>query len=195
MNSAAKAQNTLQITISSDFRVEFALGKVVPGTEAWMFGEYFPAIRPALNEFGQSQLASFAILATNVTSAVPAMGAMGRWPAVQAFESFLNDPRFVKVRPRRDASMESLSDGHFFPALDHTLEVDTDTDYALVIASDDPLESAPLLRTAFAEDGTNKGYVGKSVAFHPWSDAAEKLLTAAPDGVEVYRIRFNPRQG
>ena len=195
MNNAAKAQNTMQIAISSEFRVEFALGKVAPGAEGWIFGEYFPAIRPALNEFGQSQLTSFAVLATNVTSAIPAMGAMGRWPAMHAFESFLADPRFVKVRPQRDASMESLSDGHFFPALDHTLEVDLDADYALVIATDDPLTTEPLLRTAFAEDGTNKGNVGKSVAFHPWSDAAQALLTAAPAGVEIYRIRFNPRQG
>ncbi|MCJ8339147.1 MAG: hypothetical protein MJK10_11805 [Pseudomonadales bacterium] len=181
----------LQLTLNSGINLEFAIGKVTKGKEMQVFAEYFPLINPVLAEYATSQLGSFSITATNKAGVVPEMGSLTNWSCAEDYNKFHNDPRFIKIKPLRDDALDLLWDGHFFISLDKVVDIDTDVEYALVIAEGNPIGLEPILNLPSANDSPRQAYAGKSMSLHLWSDAAEQLLTAAADEAEVFRIRFN----
>lgn len=183
---------TTDLILKADAHVEFAVGKVTAGKEAWMFGEYFPAVAPMMAEYGYSQLASFAILATNTVGVKPDSGVFSSWPSAEQRAGWHNDPRVKKYLPERDASMDVLLGGNLFQSMDEVITVNTDADYAVIIAKENPLDSAPIFDLPLRGDSPRQAYSGKTITLRPWSDAAEQLLSAAPGEAEVFRIRFNP---
>ena len=178
---------TTELILKSDADLEFAVGKVTAGKEAWMYGEYFPAVAPMMAEYGYNQLANFAILATNTKGVIPDSGVFSSWPSVEQRAGWHNDPL-----PERDSAMDVLLGGNLFQSMDEVITVNTDSDYAVIIAKGNPLDSDPIFDLPLTSDSPRQSYAGKSITLRPWSDAAERLLSNASDGVEVYRIRFNP---
>jgi len=183
---------TLELTLKSDNFLDFAFGKVTKGKEMQVFGEYFPAINPVLEECGIQPLRSFAVLATNTPGMVPEQGALTHIPSTESFARFHNDPRFIEAKPLRDDAMEFLADGNFFRSLDKVVTLDADADYALIIADGNPLNTDPVLDLPLAEDSPTQTYSGKSMTLHPWSDDAELLMNTSSAEAVVFRIRFNP---
>jgi len=181
----------LQLTLKCDINLEFAIGKVTKGKEVQVFGEYFPLINPVLAEYATSQLGSFSITDTNKTGVVAEMGSLTNWSSANDYNRFHNDPRFTKIKPLRDGALDLLWDGHFFISLDKVVNIDTDAEYALVIAEGNPIGLDPILDLPFASDSPKQAYAGKSMTLHLWNDNAEQLLTTPMIEAEVFRIRFN----
>jgi len=182
---------TLQLTIKSEPKLEFAFGKVAQGKEMQVFGEYFPAVAPLFAEYGCQQVGSFAILASNKTGIAPEMGSFTHWSSAEDFKSFYSDSRFIKVKALRDEALDLLSDGHFFSSLDKVIEVRTDVDYAIIISKEETTDLTPILTFPLESNSPEQTYSGKSITLSLWNDNADKLLAAPSTEDEVFRIRFN----
>ncbi len=193
MDAATHAANSLLIAFSTDFRVELGLGKVVPGKEAWVFGEYGPRATRVFAEYQQGRLAGFEVIASNTPGVTPTMGSLNTWPSVERFTSLLADPRFAELVPERDAALELLDDRHVLSPIEQQSVVDTENDYALVLSSS--ARSSALFSIAIADDSINREHVGSFLSLHRWSDETEALMSGDPNGATVYRIRFAAPQG
>ncbi|MBL4633014.1 MAG: hypothetical protein JKY56_04035 [Kofleriaceae bacterium] len=180
------------MTLQADRRLEWAVGKVADDKAAWMYGEYFAEIGPVLAEYDNQQAASFAVVATNVKGVQPTAGVFSTWPSAEARVGFHEDPRFTKVQPARDAAMEMFSFGNSIESMDEVITLNTDSDYAVIIAKSYPLSAAPIFRLPLSKDSPEQTYAGKSFSLLPWNAEVEQLMTSSADGVEVYRVRFNP---
>jgi hypothetical protein len=170
--------------------IEIGVGRVVAGKEAWMYGEYFPAAGPVMAEWGLRTVASFRVVATNRPGIAPVQGSLSAWPSAQRRHGLDADPRFLALRPARDAALEVLDDSHLFQAQTLELELSTDQDYALVLAKDVDLDA--LIELPFDDGSLTKRHAGRSLAVLPWGEATELLLAQPADNAEVYRVRFNP---
>lgn len=185
---------TTEIVLTSDSRLEFGFGTVTSGKEEWMYGEYFPAMGPTMAEHKLSILAGFNVIATNFVGVTPLTGTLASWPSAGNRKAFHNDPRFVKIQPARDAAMDLLSGGHLFQSMDEVIALNTDSDYAIVIARDADAVSDPIFALPLASDSPEQTYAGKSIILRPWSDADEQLLNSSPTEAEVFRVRFSSAQ-
>lgn len=181
---------TLKITMAADERLELGVGKVTPGREGWMYGEYFPAIGPVMAEHGQRNLGPFAVIATNLDGDAPVQGSLTAWPSADARARFFDDPRFVAVHQERDDALDVLDDGHLFAPLTGEVSIDTEVEHALVVTSDDGSHTDALLRTPLTEDSANQQHAGKTLFLAPWSEAAEQLMRKSAAEATVFRIRF-----
>jgi len=182
---------TLQLTIKSEPKLEFAFGKITKGKDMQVFGEYFPAVAPLFDEYGCQQIGSFAILASNRTGISPEMGSFTHWSSAENFKRFYSDSRFIKVKALRDEALDFLSDGHFFSALDKVIEVSTDVDYAIIITKEKTTDLTPILTLPIETNSPEQTYSGKLITLSLWNDNADKLLAAPSTEDEVFRIRFN----
>lgn len=184
---------TQTISMQPDERLELGFGHVHQGEEAWMYQEYFPAIRPVFADYGLRTLASFAVTASNVPDIAPLQGSLGSWPSAKHRVDFHVDPRFAAVQQRRDAAL-TMSDGHLFEAISAAAEVSSDEDYAIVVTVR-PAPEGALFETPLASDSKSLLHEGKSLSVHRWSEACDRLLAGTPDDALVLRVRFNPSQG
>lgn len=180
----------IELTLQSNSYLDFSFGTVIKGKEMQVFGEYFPMISPVLQECGIQPLCSYAILATNNPGQVPEQGALTHMPSVESFTQFYSDARFLKAKPLRDDAMTFLTDGNFFKPVDQVLSLDSEADFALVIAEGNPLITPPLLELAAAKDSPKKVYAGKTMSLHVWSDDAQQLMEGPHEKAEVFKIRF-----
>lgn len=184
---------TTEMALQLDRRLEWAVGKVAADKAAWMYGDYFAEIGPLMAEYGAISAATFAVVATSIAGVQPTSGAFTSWAAAENRVGFHEDPRFTKLRPARDAALEAFSDGHAMQSMDEVITLNTNSDYAVVIATSYPLGAAPIFSLPLMSDSPRQTYAGKSFSLLPWSDETEQLMTTPSDGVEVYRIRFNPK--
>ena len=182
---------TTELLLTSDSCIEFGFGTVTAGKEEWMYGEYFPSMGPLMAEYEFSILAGFNVIATNFAGGTPLSGSLARWPSAKKREDFHNEPKFVAIRPARDAAMDLISLGHLFQSMDEVITLNTDRDYAIVIAKNDGAVSDPIFALPIASDSPDQTYAGKSIMLRPWSDADEQLLKSSPSEAEVFRIRFS----
>ncbi len=182
---------TKEITLSTDSLLEFGFGTVTPGKEEWMYGEYFPAMGPTMAKHGLAILTGFGVIATNFVGVTPTSGSLASWPSAEKREALHNDPVFVKIRPKRDAAMDLLSGGHLFQSIDEVIVLNTDSDYAIVIAKADGLVADPIFSLPLASDSPEQTYAGKSMMLRPWSDTDAQLLKMSPSEAEVFRVRFS----
>ena len=90
--------------------------------------------------------------------------------------------------------MDLLSGGHLFQSMDEVIALNTDSDYAIVIARDADAVSDPIFALPLASDSPEQTYAGKSIILRPWSDADEQLLNSSPTEAEVFRVRFSSAQ-
>lgn len=183
---------TIELSLKSDTLIEFGYGKLVKGKEMQVFQEYFPLIKPILEECDIQSLASFIVLATNSPSPVPEQGALTHVPSAENFARFHNDPRFIKAKPLRDDAMEFLTSGNFFRSINKVVTLDTDSDYALILAEGNPLNSNPLLELSADKDSLEQTYAGKSMTLHLWNNEAKQLMNTSSTETVVLRVRFNP---
>jgi len=179
---------TMELTLNSNTKIEFGFGKLVAGKEQQVFAEYFPAIRPAMEEYSLQSLHPFAILATNCDGPVPTQGSFAQAPSIKNYEAFHQDARFLAAKPLRDEGMEFLDGGSFFDAVDAVIELNDDQDYAIIIENGNSLSTAPMLQLMADEHSPSTKYIGKRLALHPWSEEAEQLLASSQ--VIVFRVRF-----
>ncbi|MCP5039071.1 MAG: hypothetical protein GY945_15870 [Rhodobacteraceae bacterium] len=186
---------TIEMTLSADRRFEWAVGKVADDKMAWMYGEYFAEMGPVMAEYGNEQAAGFVVVDASIDGVKPTSGALTTWPNAQASVGFHQDPRFLKIQAERDAAFDMFSFGHAFQSMDDVITLNTDSDYAVIFAPSNPLESDPIFDLPLEPDSTGQSYAGKTFSLRPWSDAAEQLMSDTTSGVEVYRIRFNPAAG
>jgi len=182
---------TTELNLSADRRLEWAVGKVKDDKMAWMYGEYFAEMGPVMAEYGAEQAAGFTVVDASINGVKPVSGAFTTWPSAKARIGFHEDPRFLKVQPARDAAFDMFSDGHAIETMNEVIALNTDSDYAVIIAESNPLVSDPIFDLPLQADSPQKTYAGKSFSLRPWNEAAEGLLSDTPEGVEVYRIRFN----
>lgn len=182
---------TTELNLIADARIEFGFGAVTAGKEEWMYGEYFPSMAPTMAEHGLSILAGFGVIATNFAGGNPQTGSLASWPSAGQREALHNDPRFLTIQPARDAAMDLLSGGHLFQSMEEVITLNTDSDYAIIIAKDDGLVSDPIFALPHASDSPEQTYAGKSLILRPWSDADEQLLKSSPTEAEVFRVRFS----
>ena len=182
---------TLQLTFQSTLKLEFAFGKVTQGKEMQLYGEYFSAITPLIRDYRSQQVATFSVVSSNSQGAAPEMGAFTHWPSFENYQGFYSDPVFTKVKALRDASLDSLSDGHFFKSQDKVIEVNTETDYVIVVSKFDCSEIISLLTLPLDSESPQQAYSGKSLTIALWDESADKLLQAPTTEAEVFRIRFN----
>lgn len=178
------------IEMSPSERLEIGFGRVHEGREAWMFGEYFPAMRPLFDKHGYRVLSAFRVVASNVDDG-PVQGSLSVWPSAQARKGFQTEPEFVAIRPTRDAAL-TMSDAHLFVALGESVELDLEQDYALVASKTDVAAQDRVFRIAFASDSPSRTYEGGTLSLHRWNDACERLLVDAPAGTTVLKVRFLP---
>lgn len=183
---------TLDLTFTADRRLEWAIGKVSADKMQWMYQDYFGAVGPVMAEYGMQNLCGFEVRDASVSGVKPTSGALTTWPSAAARADLHNDSRFTPWIPDRDAAFEVFNDGYFVESLEQVLTLNTDQDYAVVIAETPQLEAA-IFDLSVSADSPNQDLAGKSLALYPWSDASAALLAAAEEGVEVYRIRFNPK--
>ncbi len=183
---------TIDMTLSADRRFEWAVGKVADDKMAWMYGEYFAEVGPVMAEYGMQQAASFVVVDASIDGVRPTNGSLATWPNAQARIGFHEDSRFLNIQAERDAAFEMFSFGHAFQSMDEVITLNTDSDYAVIFARSNPLDSDPIFDLPLEADSPSQTYEGKSFSLRPWSDAAEQLLSDTPDSVEVYRIRFTP---
>jgi len=181
----------LQLTLTSGINLEFAIGKVTKGKEMQVFAEYFPLINPILAQYPTHQLGSFSISATNRPGVAPEMGSLTHWGSAADYNRFHFDPGFIKVKPLRDDALDLLWDGHFFNTIETVLDIDTDADYAIVIAQDSLIGLDPILKLPLASDSPSQAYAGKIMTLQLWNNNAQQLISASSDKAEVFRIRFN----
>lgn len=179
---------TMELALNSNSKIEFGFGKLVPGKEQQVFAEYFPAVRPAMAEYGLQPLRPFAILATNHSGPTPVQGSFTQASSIENYQALHNDPRFLAVKDVRDDGMEFLDGGSFFQATDDVVPLSAEQDYAVVIANGNPLAEEPLLQLAADDNSPNDQYAGMALKLHLWSEAAEQLL-AGSEAI-VFRVRF-----
>jgi len=182
---------TLQLTFNSAKKLEFAFGKLTSGKELQLYGEYFPAIGPLMAEYSSQQVGTFAVVSSNYSKPIPEMGALTQWPSMKEHQGFFSDARFVQVKPLRDDSLDLLSDGHFFKALDQVIEVKADLDYAIVITKGGLAEVNTMVRLPLDAESPEQRYAGKCLTLAVWDEQTEKLLQQPEDEVGVFRVRFN----
>jgi len=182
---------TLHLTLHANFSFEFAFGKVTKGKEMQVFGEYFPVVAPVLAEFGSTPIGSFAVISTNRKGVKPEMGSFTQWSSAENFNQFYQDERFTKVRPLRDEALELLSDGHFFTAVDKRVEINLESDYAIIISTEETDELTPLISLVAASNSPEKSYLNKTMTLSKWNEKTEALISASNTTCEVFRIRFN----
>ena len=180
---------TLQLTIDSKLKLEFAFGKITQGKEMQLYGEYFPAIMPII--VANQQVGTFAVIAANIQGTTPEMGAFTHWSSLQSHQGFYSDARFTKVKTLRDDSLDLLSDGHFFKSLDKVIDIDTNADYAVVISKDCVIDLTALLTLPLDSESPEQIYLGKSLTLALWNESADELLKSETTEAEIFRIRFN----
>ncbi len=181
------------IKLTKDTKLEFAFGKVTEGKEHQVFAEYFPLVGALMAEYGLQQLATFAVLASNVDGVKPVMGSMSQWPEVKGYEKLMGDERFTRHLPIRDGAMDLLSDGHIFDTTDNDIEISSDEEYGFVVSSEIPSYLNSLVQLELAEGSANQEYSNKSLVLFPWSGDAENLLEKDQGDLTVLKVKFNPQ--
>ena len=179
------------LKLTSDTKLEFAFGKVTEGKEQQVFAEYFPLVGHLMAEAGLQQLATFAVLASNVDGVKPTMGSMSQWPEVRGYEKLINDERFAKHLPIRDEAMDLLSDGHIFDTVDTGIEVSSDEVYGFIVSGDIPSHINSLVQLHLAEGSFNQEYSNKSLVLFPWNTDAENLLEENQGDSTILKVKFN----
>ncbi len=182
---------TLQLTIDSKLKLEFAFGKITQGKEMQLYGEYFPAIAPLIVDYANQQVGTFSVIASNIEGTTPEMGAFTHWSSLESHQGFYSDSRFTKVKPLRDDSLDLLSDGHFFKSLDKVIDIDTVADYAVVISKDCAIDLTALLTLPLDCESPEQNYLGKSLTLALWNESTDELLKNETTEAEVFRIQFN----
>jgi len=182
---------SLRITLNPNIKLEFAFGTVTKGKEAQLFGEYFSVINPVLAEHGANTAASFAVIDTNWQGVTPVMGALTFWPSLENRKNFHEDERFLSVKQLRDDAMDLLCGGHMFISSDKEVNLNTDSDYALILSDENVQGLEPLFNLPFISDSPQKDYIGKSLALYAWNEVTEQLLTSVASSCEVFKVRFN----
>jgi len=182
---------TLQLTFKSNLKLEFAFGKIAQGKEMQLYGEYFPAIAPLIADYSNQQVGTFSVISSNSQGTAPEMGALTQWSSLQSYLGFYQDPRFTKVKPLRDDSLNLLSDGHFFKSQDKVIEINTDADYAIVVTKNEHIDLAALLTLPLENESPQQHYSGKSLTLALWNENTDKLLQVSALEAEVFRVRFN----
>lgn len=183
---------TFELTLKPDTYIDFAFGKVIQGKEMQVFTEYFPLIRPALEECNIQSLLPFVVIATNVLGPIPEQGALTQVPSPENFAQFHNDPRFIEAKPLRDNAMTFLNDGNFFSSINKQVTLQTDTDYAFIITAESQQNLKPLVTLQAAEISPQKRYAGKSMSLVLWSNEAEQQLAKPDTKTLVFKVRFPP---
>ena len=179
------------IKLTKETKLEFAFGNVIEGKEQQVFAEYFPLVGPVIAEYGSQQLATFAILASNVDGVKPTQGAISLWPEVKGHEKLLADERFTKHLPIRDEAMDLLSDGHIFDTTDSDIEINADGEYGFMVSRETPAHINRLVQLNLAEGSFNQEYSHKSLVLFHWSGDAEKLLEKNQGDMTVLKVKFN----
>lgn len=182
---------TTELNLKSDSCLEFAYGRIMPGEEKWMAEEYFGSMGPALMANGFRRLVAGGVLATNVKDMTPVMAVFSAWPSAAKRAAFQSDPGFLAIQPERDKRLE-MSDGHLFEPIDEVISLNTDADYAIVIAGDNSRLPEPIVSLPLSADTHDATFAGKSISLLPWSDAADDLLSLDPEQATVFRVRFEP---
>ncbi|KMW58146.1 hypothetical protein AIOL_003117 [Candidatus Rhodobacter oscarellae] len=183
---------TAELNLTADARIEFGFGTVKTDKQDWMYGVYFPYMAPTMAEHGLAILAGFGVIATNFAAGAPQTGSFASWPSAAHRAALHSDPRFLAVQPDRDAAMDLLSGGHLFQSMDDLIALNTDKDYAVIIAKHEADITDPIFVLPLAEDSPEQVFAGKSIILRPWSDADELLLGGAPTEALVFRVRFSP---
>lgn len=186
---------TFELNLINDTYIDFAFGTVIKGKEMQVFAEYFPLIRPALEELNIQTLLPFIILDTNIPGPTPEQGALTQVPSSSNFLQLHQDPRFTEARPLRDKAMVFLNDGNFFHSQDCKLSLETDTDYAFILSAESSANIEPIISLQAAENSPQKRYETKSVMLTLWSDEAEQLLANKHTEALVFKVRFPANQG
>ena len=182
---------TTELNMTGDARIEFGFGTVTAGKEEWMYGEYFPYMAPTMAEHGLSILAGFGVTASNFAEGAAQSGSLASWPSAANRDALRHDPRFLKIQPARDAAMDFLSGGHLFQSIDDVITLNTDADYAIIIAADPTAAADPIFALPLSADSTDQTFAGKSLMLRPWSAADEDLLAGPPADALVFRVRFS----
>ncbi|MEM7117554.1 MAG: hypothetical protein AAF614_34295 [Chloroflexota bacterium] len=181
------------IKLTKDTKLEFAFGNVIEGKEHQVFAEYFPLVRPIIAEYGSQQLATFAVLASNVEGVKPTQGAISQWPEVKGHEKLMGDERFVRHLPIRDEVMDLLSDGHIFDTTDNDIEISSGEEYGFMVSSEIPSHINSLVQLGLAEGSYNREYSNKSLVLFSWSSDAENLLEKNQGDLTILKVKFNPQ--
>ena len=182
---------TTELKLKSNSCLEFAYGRILPGEEKWMAEEYFGTMGPALAANGFERLVGAGVFATNVKDMAPVMAVFCAWPDAANRAVLQSDPQFIKIKPERDARLE-MSDGHLFELIDEVIALNTDSDYAIVIAGEDTSLPEPIFSLPLSVDTHNQEFDGKSINLMPWSSSADALLSSDPTQATVFRVRFEP---
>jgi len=182
---------SLRITLNPNMNLEFAFGTVTKGKEAQVFGEYFSVVNPVLADHGAKTAASFAVIDTNWQGVTPVMGALTFWPSIENRKEFHEDERFLSVKQLRDDAMDLLCDGHLFTPSDKEVNLNADSDYALILSDENVQGLEPLFNLPLISDSPQKDYVGKTLALYAWNEVTKQLLTSKEATVEVFKVRFN----
>ena len=183
---------TTQLKMTPNARIEFGFGTVTAGKEAWMYGEYFPAMGPTMAKHGLTIMAGFAVIETNFSGGTPKTGSLASWPSAAKRAALHSDPKFLAIQPARDAAMDMLSGGHLFQSIDDVITLNTDSDYAIIVTADTNAVTDPIFALPLSGDSPEQTYAEKSLILRPWSEANEALLTSSPTEAEIFRVRFSP---
>ncbi|MCG7550109.1 MULTISPECIES: hypothetical protein [Pseudoalteromonas] len=105
---------------------------------------------------------------------------------------FHQDARFKKARPIRDEGMEFLTDGNLFESIEEQITLDSNSDYALILSSNQIAKSASLFELNLSQNSPSQRFKGQLLRLCPWSEDTEGLLRAVTNEAIVLKIRFFP---
>ena len=183
----------IAITLPADTLLELALASVIPGMESQYFEDYSPQARPIAMDHGATPVACFNVLEAVTDAPTPTIGAFIQWSSLNAHRELASDPGFLAIKNRRNETMSYLSSGHFFAvAVTTNFTIETDTAYAIIVASVDVNLPETALSLRLSDASPNMDGAGRTLKIAKWTQEAQMLSDMKRSYASIYKIRFNP---
>lgn len=115
---SSSTANSVEATFKKDKFIEVAFLSVKPDKAASLQNEYFKNVFPIAQEYGLKSLATINVEYAYSDYVQPQMVGFFEWESKESHEAFLKDPRFLKIKPIRDAALSFLRMGYFTVAED-----------------------------------------------------------------------------
>ncbi len=179
-----QSARTQDVTLKKGKLIEVAYLTVIEGKEESLKKDYFPKAMPIVKEYGGKMLGRFKVIKKAGGEISPQMIGIFEWPNLAAKESLMQDIRYQKIKPIRDAASSFLKSGYYEVGKDTTIQFKEDKVYEFFGAWLDPSpESKDKLNEYFKVSGPIKKRYGRP---EPIFKTMLGTYKGAPKGAEVY---------
>ncbi len=179
-----QSARTQDITLKKGKLIEVVYPRVRKGKEQSLKNDYFPKAMPIVREYGGKMLGRFKVIKKAGGEISPQMIGIFEWPDLAAKESLMQDVRYQKIIPIRDAAFSFLKFGYYNVGKDTTIQFKENKVYEFFGAWLDPSPtSKDKLNEYFKVSGPIKKRYGRP---EPIFKTMLGTFKDAPKGAEVY---------